>query len=239
MMSAPTINDNGIWADEAYRFMTVDVQGAMDTKFYVIRAWSKSGESRLVKYGHTHDWSELKRVQKENKVGTQAVMVDSGYNTTDVYNYCMQYGENVMYNGKPRWVTWVAMNGDGNDDYASPNKARSLIKEGAANHTLHSNPLYRGKQTPLITWSNLSIKTILFHLKDGKGAPWYGSNDTEYIKHLNSESLEEVIDAKTQLKKMRYIQKHSDNHLLDCEAMQVVGAYMVGIIGHSASIVSA
>ena len=222
----------GTWAEEAYRFMTVDYQQHLGEKWYVIRAWSKTGESRLIKFGHVHSWDDIQKIANENKVRTPYVMVDSGFNTTEVYAECVKRGQEMVIGGRKYWVGWTALNGDGGTDYKNPDGIRRYYQESKRDPQLHSNPAYRGKYARLITWSNLSIKNILFHLRAGKGVKWISAtNDPEYEKQLNSERLEDVENLKTGLMEKRYEKKHNDNHLLDCEAQQVLAAYMVGILG--------
>lgn len=220
------------WPDEAFRFMTVDYQKRLGERWYEIVAWAKNGESRLIKYGHVHTWDEIERIANDNKVLRWNVMVDSGFNSQEVYAESVLRGGPEEINGEAVWLGWTCLNGDGLDDY-KVDGVRQYYKESFVKTSLDANPDHAGKFARLITFSNPSIKTILFHLKEGNGVKWLRpTNDSEYERQLNAEQIEEIEDPKTGLKKRGFVQKHDDNHLFDCEMMQVLAAYMVGALGN-------
>ncbi len=85
------------WPDEFRRFLTVDVQ--RDHFWFVCRAWSKDGRSRLVDCGRLSTWGELVDKARVLNVPARQVWVDSGYNASDVYRQCAANG-------------WVAIKGE-------------------------------------------------------------------------------------------------------------------------------
>jgi hypothetical protein len=48
---------------------------------------------------------------------------------------------------------------------------------------------------------------------------------------MTSEIKRDTIDSKTKQVKQRYVQVKGENHLWDCEAMQVVAAAHFGVLG--------
>jgi hypothetical protein len=76
-------------------------------------------------------------------------------------------------------------------------------------------------------FSNLAIKDTLHQLRTGQGVKWEIPDDagSEYLRQIDAEVRRG--EGKTALWKKR----HNDNHAVDCEAMQVVLASILGLIG--------
>ncbi len=218
-----------------YKFLTIDVQ--KDHFWYLIRSWCKNGESRLIKYGKVSTYDEIRKIQIDNGVRDQCVFIDSGNMSTQVYSKCVQYSHVGVVNGKKVNLSWVALKGWDATDFPHPDNTKRLYStetRGDPNLGIGA----KGKTCPLYKWSNRSVKDILFHLRDGKGVKWLCNNvDSEYEKQLNSEILVRTLDKRTNKEKFIYQKKIGvDNHLLDCEAMSIVGACFVNIIGNMSTI---
>lgn len=93
------------WEDEVFRFMTIDRQE--DCFYYVVRAWSKSGESRRLAFGKVFSFQDLEVVREANKVDPRRTFCDSGY---------MPKGDNGVYTACHRYG-WIALKGDKQDTY--------------------------------------------------------------------------------------------------------------------------
>jgi len=221
------------WGD--YKVMTIDVQG---TEFwFVIRNWSKSGESRLVKWGHCATWSELRQVQLDNQVKDQNCLIDTGHRTTEIYAKCIEYGHEGIVNGRKTWLSWCGLKGWDADDFAHSGGVKKLYSELSWGDPSLGKEESKGRKCPLYRWSNKSIKNILSHLRDGKGAKWIAAPelvDDYYKQAMNSEVLIKEIDKRTNREKFRWVVKpQSRQDLWDCECEQVVFACMVGILGNT------
>lgn len=233
-MMVEEYNPTSNWDQEAFRFMTIDCQSNFETFYYVIRAWSKNSESRLIKIGKAAGFDELAAIQKEFGVRDQNVLIDSGYRASDVYKECIKRGHVGTVGGKKVWLSWVALKGWDSMDFTWPGEVKKLFSTETRGDP-NMGKEARGKTCPLYRWSNYSVKNILTHLRDGKGAKWVcAEHDEEYEKQLNSEILQREIDSKSGKEKWRWVQKQGvQNHFWDCECMQVTAAAMVGILGNT------
>jgi len=89
-----------------------------------------------------------------------------------------------------------------------------------------------GKRCRYIFWSNEGVKDELVRLRAAGSPQWEFPADVsaEYLDHLNSEIKKDLVDKVTKAVKQRYVKFKKDNHLWDCEAMQVAAAMMLGVI---------
>jgi hypothetical protein len=86
----------------------------------------------------------------------------------------------------------------------------------------------RLKVVPLFHWSNPTCKDILANLRDGNGAEWlaYAEAGEDYQAQMFSEKKVQRHDRVGQVVyEWRKIGKRQ-NHLWDCECMQIVAALM-------------
>lgn len=223
-------NPSEKWGD--YIFMTVDVQ-ASNLLYYLIRAWNKNGESRLIKWGKCLSFPEVAAIQKEHQIRDQNVFVDSGFNATMVYSECVKHGHVGAIGGRKMWLCWNSTKGFDAIDFQHPDgskKVYSPMAKGDPNLGKEG----KGKMAPLYRFSNYSLKNILVHLRDGKGAKWVVPEpDAEYERQMNSEVLQRTVDKKTKKEKWIWVNKsaHGDNHVFDLEVLQCCAAAMVGILG--------
>ena len=198
------------WEDEFVRFMTIDVQ---QTHFWIaIRAWSRDGRSRLLWYGQIETWDRLKLLQETYKVEPRKTQIDCGYRKDDVYKHCAKYG-------------WLALRGDQRDSYPHKTRdGRTIYKPYSRYQTVMSSD---GKKTMVAFFSNLATKDILHQLRTGKGVDWEVADDIgrEYLQQIDAEVRRG--EGKSAIWKPR----RRDNHSIDCEAMQIVLASVLGLIG--------
>jgi hypothetical protein len=225
-------DSNETWGD--FKFMTVDVQ-KHNFLPYVIRVWQKNGASRKLKHGIALGFAELDLIQAKYGVKNHCVFLDCGDRQTEVFVECCKRVKTVQFRGKPIASGWIALKGDKRREFPHPDKTFKYY-----NTELRGDPKQgigvTGVTCPLYYWSNRSIKDILFHLRDGKGAPWLSNeDDPEYTKQLNAEVLKTSYNKYGKPEQI-YVQKENvPNHFLDCEAMQIVAACLVGIIGNLAA----
>lgn len=217
--------------------MTVDCQARGDLKYYVIRAWNKNGnESRRLAFGVCRTFNELDEIRKKWNVRVPCVGVDSGWNTTQIYQECIKHNEDIFDPVLKRriFVSWIPMKGDGNkSNYIhDDNVSRFYAPLSKQDPLWPSDSKYYGRTAKLLLWSNYSIKTILANLRDNtiNGIKWLVDvKDAEYERQLYSEGLKEEFDKKTGLKRLRWSKIGDANEYLDCEAMNLVLAIRINV----------
>lgn len=238
----PTCKLDLSWADEAYRFMSVDVQ---QTSFWVvIRAWAKTGESRLLWAGQLFTWADLDAKQAEFKVNSPCVFVDAGFDQQNVVRECAKRNRLIDVNGRKDWSGWKALDGENketkNFTYRAKNSKPVLLpyswpprymdgQSGLAN----SNRNGGGPYCQWFLWSNRTIGDIHARLRDGTGAIWLGYDGVcrEWHEHQFSQRRIKTYNDLGQEKVVWERVGRRQDHLLDAERMNIVGASMAGIIG--------
>lgn len=200
-------------------FITVDCQ--MDHLFIVVRCWSAEGGSRLVWNERILTFTDVEVIQERYGVHPSLVFIDAGHATYDVYRECAKRG-------------WIALMGDHRPVYAHKQKGKKTPVQRFYSPRRKVS-LAHGKFCIVHYWSNLNIKDTLAHLRRNQnpanGPTWEVPDDVDddYLAQLDSEHR---IKDKG---KWRWVQIGSrPNHYLDCEAMQVVAATMLKIVGREA-----
>ena len=199
---------------EITRIMTVDVQ--QDSYWAVIRSWLPNGHSKLVWCGKVLTLDELRDTQTRFNVQDSKVALDAGNNQHgSVYDRCARFG-------------WLSMIG------RADNSMRVINPQtGRATKSFFSNSAYAyapthktaGKPTQVIFlyWCSDPIKDILAELRRLGAPTWEFPKDVpdDYVKHMNSEYKRETINKQTKRLERRWTSTNRQNHLWDCEAMQV------------------
>lgn len=246
------------WPEEHMRCLTVDVQ---ETEFWgVVRAWSKTGESRMLWAGRLVSWGDIRAKQLEFKVPDSAVLVDSGDDTRTVYQQCAIHGHLEVKGGRGEWVCWRATKGEGGNSFPFFHKKLGRIDLpyrypfsygdplGGQNEAVRASffeslpddakKFFSGTggmpRPSLIQFSNHAIKTILVKLRDGKGAKFAVLKEVcdAWNEHMYAEHKEKVYNPHGQYMGERFVNpQRKPNHLWDCEVLQVLAACLENIIG--------
>lgn len=202
--------------NEVHRFLTIDKQS--DCYWAAVRAWRADGSSRLIFEGRVMTLETLRHLQEHLHVPDVGTFMDSGYQgPAEVYDDCSRYGWNAL-KGSGMESFWV---GPAARRYKRPWMDPSLVRGT------------RGGFCKLIVWSNEAIKDHLVQLR-AKGAPvWEHPKDVsqDWKAHMVAEVKRDVVDKQTRQLKPRYITVSRENHLWDCEAMQIVAAAHYRILG--------
>jgi len=84
----------------------------------------------------------------------------------------------------------------------------------------------------MLVFSNPMLKDALAHLMSGKGPSWEFSREAGeiYLAQVTSERREERVDAHGRVSHV-WKQIRKDNHLFDCEVLQVLAALATNFIG--------
>lgn len=185
---------------------TADVQSQGDQTylFYVMRAYSGSA-SWLVKSGRLEGWEEFYKYlfQWEWKTATGRIvpvqfgLVDSGYRTNEVYQFCLRTG-------------CIAVKG----------------YQSAKSHQKVSQIAVGSDSVNLLTIDTTYYKDKLHRLIKEADA-WHIPMDMppEYFDHMTAEQKVQEVDKSTGRVRFvwRTIPEGIANHLLDCEVYQLAG----------------
>jgi DNA-directed RNA polymerase subunit RPC12/RpoP len=220
-------------AKDGRPMMTVDHQQNAPHFWYVVRHWF-SGGSTAVAAGSCNEWTELEDVQKKHCVANELVMIDSGYDSSEVMRRC---AEHCSLRGEA-FIGWMASKGF---SYRSMWREREtglsspvqIVEEDPFKGTAFA---YRGK-LPVVHFIGDYFKDYLKRLRERKenGFDWSVASDVatdEYWRHLDGEIKERERNLKTG--RVRYIwrprSRNWPNHMFDCEVMQLVMAASMNII---------
>lgn len=218
-----TFNKRDAWDQEYMRFITIDVQ--KDHFWFVCRAWSKEGDSRLIDEGRLLTYDDIREKQIGLGVKDRMVGLDSGYETNVVYAECIKYGWTAFKGEDVEYFIWNAP--------GLKSKRKIFSKPKDADPAIGT--AQQGKRyVKLILWSNPKVKDLLAWLKNGRGAKFEIPSDTskDYIQHLGNVVKKLRHHARTGKPIWEWVTigKRPD-HLHDCECMQVVSAAIAGIVG--------
>lgn len=210
------------WEKEFIRFLTVDKQ--KDCYWFVIRAWAKDASSRLISYGRLLTWEEVRDTQLKYKVSDRCTVIDIGYQQTECFEKCCDYG-------------WTGFKGEDRDGWPwffaeGLRQVRPYSQIQAGDPGLGTAT--QGLRTcPWFFWSNPTIKDQLFRLKTGKGVAWEIASDvsSDYLQQMCAEARLKVVSKTTGYAQWLWRQiGNRPNHLFDCEAMQIVCALMADLM---------
>lgn len=206
------------WVDEAFRFLTVDVQ---KRHFWVVvRAWRMGGDSRLVWEGQVSTIEGVRDLQRMMGVENWAVGIDGRYRPDLVAEWQVRFAGK----GGPKDV-WTMLMGEDNDGYPS----RVVTVEGGKRVEVRVLKPYsewvRGR-TPkgvpyrFIKLSNLRMKDTLSGLIESEEVVFDVPADASehYARHMKAEVRREKRPGKPIWEKVK---PHYRNDLWDCEVMQV------------------
>jgi hypothetical protein len=224
------------WDEEAYRFMTVDVQ--TDCFWFVVRSWARNGDSRLIAYGKVHTWQEVRDTQLKHGVKDQFVGVDVMHDTFKVYAECSKHGHWGAVKGKQIWFSWRGFQGSDEKDFTHLNQKTLKHEKHLYSEGRWGNPgqgQYVAIQlAPVYRWSNWAVKEILQRHLEGKAAKFLvPKDDEEYNSQLNAEVKKPTLDKRTRRMKWKWVKVSSTraDHLRDCECMQIVFSSMYRCLG--------
>jgi hypothetical protein len=235
---------NSAWPDEKFRFLTVDCQKDFKEFWYVVRAWSASGESRQLARGRCDTWEAVAKIQSEFKVRDNNVFVDCGYEQTKVAQECVKHGSWIQVAGGRNRVCWIALKGVRQETFTHTNKRTGKTDKRVYSELDYLNPAIgtsaASLRCPFFAWSNLNVKDILRRHRDGDAIKFLSlpdessaSDQWSYTAQMNSEMREKQTDERGKKISIWRPIGRRPNHLWDCEAMQIVAALIAQVIGGS------
>lgn len=216
-----TFNKDEQWADQIFKCLSVDYQQKHSMKFYAVVAFSRS-EIRIVDHGYVAKWDEIHKIAELHKLPPPAVGIDSGFQASEVYLEAVNHGKIIKLGKHIERVGWTCLKGADKDDgwpHIGPNREKIVKYYSPMVRAAVSNNQY----ARLFHWSNFAIKTILYNIREGKSDMKLvlPTPDPDFTQQLNAETLQEVLDPKTGLRKNRWVKISDNNHYLDvlCQAI--------------------
>lgn len=191
----------------------VDVQrvGSRVYQYYVLRAWGKEGKSWVVKAGLSEDWAQLYTVLFQSAyrdatgepMGLDIVLIDSGFETDQVYQLCEM------------WGCWASK---GDARTRRPYTVSQTETSKGSGHWLRrvnfGTDYYKGHLHRLI-----------------RSGIWRLNRDIpkEYIDHMLAEQLTSEVEKRTGKVRYRWklVADGRPNHYFDAEILALVGADML------------
>jgi len=199
--------------------MSVDVQesGGFHT-WVLVRAYNDEGKSRMVWAGRLETWGDIEAKADEFKVQPKMVFIDSGDQTRDVYYQCCLHG----------WIALVGSDRSSFSEIVGEQKvtrpfARISNGDPLSGKASQSRAGWKWRLCPVWRWSNPSIKDIFSNLLHADG---FVADDAPEVwhTHIRAEVKVAVKNPLNGRTRMVWKQIGKQNHLLDCECMNIVGA---------------
>lgn len=208
------------WTGEAdaprLRFMTVDVQQGYF--FFVVRAWSPTGDSRLIMCGMAQIFADLTELRDKWRVPPRFLFIDGSFETQRVAAFAAENDAVVLMGDRVAGRAFF-QHADKRSRVYSP---RRLIKTGASKKPAES-----------YYFSNLSCKDKLAELRRNEREKWELPRDVpaDYLRQLGSEYRTEGASGKP----IWLRRGQRPNHYWDCETMQVCAAFMTRLFENAAA----
>lgn len=203
---------------EVARFFTIDKQ--IDHLWGVIRAWRDDGSSRKLWFGRMETFDDADAIRARYRVDAQKTLVDCGYMTDTVY-------------AEAASRAWNCLKGSGMSEFARRTKTGTIRSPFTNFMTV---PGGGGRYAKVAHWSSDRIKDVLYMHRTGQAAKWEIPDDSTsgYLSQLDAEIKKDILNKKTGQNERRWVKQKRHNHAWDCEAMQIVAAMMMRLVGREA-----
>lgn len=208
-----TFDVKSSWDAEVVRFITVDVQ---ENHYWLeVRAWAADGESRQLAYAKVFSEADILAKCEEFQVQPKCVAIDTGYDARRIY-------EMILRNG------WLGLKGEDVESFTIRLGKKSVQR--AYSDQRFGDPM-AGKAgagrrfAKFFLTATLTLKRILFRLRDGKGVRWASLPDREYEQQMFAEVRRRKQDRRGR-DTWVFAQVRRDNHAIDTGAMQICLALM-------------
>jgi hypothetical protein len=226
-----------LWPDEHMRFLTADRQEEQ-TYWVMIRAWSKTGESRRIFYGKVHGEAAIEALRVQYAVPKTCTVVDSGHwakGATGVYAACCRYGW-IAAKGDDAEFFWHSVKRKDKSGRVVTDRVQRLWAPRAWGDP-HSGSDDQGKsRCPLITFSAPKMADMVDGLIE-RGLwvePLVDSDpdetEREFRRQMTAEFKRPKIDKLTGKRKMVRVCPSGNNHAYDDAKMQALSAMQAKLL---------
>jgi hypothetical protein len=222
------------WVDgEISRFLTIDNQAGRASKgegahrWFVCRAYSAT-ESRLIDEGRISTWEELEELRIALGVEPDRTLVDTAWDTQAVQSVLVRYG-------------WMGLWGDVSNRASYPHHEQVMTPAGPKRVTRHLpySPVnfghvgmgfsQRKAAARYFFWCKQPIASLYHRLRSGmvQFKMTIASDVSDaYKKQTSVEYKKQVVDSHGSKKWQWFRPSRKDDHLLDCDQMNLVAAIM-------------
>lgn len=221
---------------ETHRFAAVDVQQGRgdDTPhlWVVIRAFVKgSGSSGLIWCGRVETEDEMAAMQNQYGLRPADVALDGRDDTRRVAAMCQRNG-------------WTMLMGDDKESFphyikSGRSKRKVLLPYSPVQHYDSKKGKGSARFVKFLTWSNPTIKDMLYRLRNGNGVPWQLPSDIPewYEEQIDSEIRRKVVKGGRWGHRWEpKVRSNPNNHIWDCECMALVRAMVAGVMPFDADL---
>ncbi len=219
------------------RYAAIDRQrgslrsGEVPHWWMVIRDVMETGDSRLVFEGQVMMDEDVVDILKRHEVCPRHVVVDSGDDTTHVYQFCLRYGYNAIKGGRDAFFSHEIADPKGKGTISVK---RIYSPERPLHAMLGAPPTCAdpGDEPQFWLYSKSGIRDRLHWLRGSKEIRWEVPSDVsdDYQAHMEAEVMEEDRDSRgysvTVWKQIR-----DRNDLFVCECYIAMLMDMAGLIG--------
>ena len=199
------------------RILTAGVDVQKGYFYWTIRAWGDYITSQNIAHGQARNFAELEyfmNLQYTREDGTPMLVnlavIDSGYNTDDVYDFCVENSE------------WAIPGKGATHEMDAHYRISTINKQGSRATGMQLVIVDGGKYKDMIA--------SRMRKPNGRGS-WmvYNGCDIEYAEQVTSEHKISVKSGNKYV--MRWVPKesHPDNHYLDCEVYAMAAADICGV----------
>lgn len=227
----------GGWKDEWIRVMAVDnqhgSQGDIPHRWFVCRAFARSGKSRLVDCGRINEWSGVQERARFLGIPEWSaerpgpwVVVDRRHKPEEVDEVCAGF-------------KWHGMMGSDNEEFLhgqhSPHAGlRMAFSEERYSDIGYGTGAQGRKFAIYFLWCSQKVQGMLAQLRDGKAEQWEVPSDImsfcpEYAEHINSHrQVMELTKTGQERPTWKKIGGWRDD-MYDCESELVTVGLMAGV----------
>lgn len=193
----------------------VDVQE--NSLYWTIRAWGDGITSQNIAHGQTYSLNDIEQIMNleyEKETGEKMVvnlaLIDSGYNTDDIYDFCENNSE------------WALPVKGASNPMQTHYKISKVNKTNSKAYGITLVIVDGGKYKDMIAGR--------MRKKNGRGS-WmvYQGCDEEYAEQVTSEHKVNVKNGKKTLQVWQKKTTHADNHYLDAEVYALAAADTLGV----------
>lgn len=202
--------------------LAVDVQ--KDHEWAVVARFDITGNCQVLHAQKTHGIGEIRELQERFGVADHHVVMDSGFDTSRVYQECLRFGRTVPLPGRPLplHIGWTPIKGTPKAYFLNPEtKGRSLYRVIHIDPFIGDHDARQGRmQIPLLEAASDGFKDEIMELRHGRKEVSFDVSSSvdqaEFWRHMDGERRQPRWTGKTTV--MEWIPKSKSwpNHYLDC-----------------------